>query len=75
MKQNGLVNRTKMADALTRAFYDCQASGGRTGRVGHRILTNNAAVGLNGKPAVRRAHNKKEDDSHTAVSAVSGDKQ
>lgn len=38
-KQDGKI-RTKMADALMGAFYKAAARGQKTGKVGHRVLTN-----------------------------------
>jgi hypothetical protein len=48
-------NQTKMAMALTIAMKRCGEEGRNSGRVGHRILTNNAKRGINGKPAQRKA--------------------
>lgn len=61
----GFVKQTKMGAALTAAMYDCVAKGKNPGRVGHRILTNNAKVGLNGHNTMKNI-NKAE----TAVKKV-----
>lgn len=46
---------TRMAEALTKAMQTRTARGQDSGRVGHRILTNNAKMGRNGTPAKRKA--------------------
>lgn len=42
MAANGFVIQTKMAAALNSAMQGCIADGRNPGRIGHRILTNNA---------------------------------
>lgn len=65
--KNGLVVQTKMAEALNAALHECIHDGRKTGRVGHRILTNNAKKGVCGKPAVRPKENHKVVSADSAV--------
>lgn len=56
----GFVRETKMGAALTAAMNACVANGGNPGRVGHRILTNNAKMGRINKTLKTINNNKAE---------------
>jgi hypothetical protein len=73
LQMSGFVIQTKMAAAMSAAFAQCVKDGENPGRVGHRILTNNAkghgvknAAAYLPKPKVEE---KKESKAESAVLA------
>lgn len=56
-------HQTKIAMALTQACAQCAKTGGNPGRIGHRVLTNNAKIGIRPPAPVR----KKEPKAESAV--------
>jgi hypothetical protein len=52
--------QTQMAMALTQACISCAAHGGNPGRIGHRVLTNNAKINIRPPAPVRKKESKAE---------------